>query len=64
MNPSSDEKLGGEQDVVYTPSIDEGFDHQKNRRQHLKHYFTSREGWIGDYVSISSYHTRQEKDTD
>ncbi|EPE30116.1 purine permease, putative [Glarea lozoyensis ATCC 20868] len=52
MNSSaSDEKLGQEQIIAqYAPSFEEsGQQLKQNKWQHLKHYFTSREGWIGDY---------------
>ncbi|CAG8961720.1 hypothetical protein HYFRA_00006260 [Hymenoscyphus fraxineus] len=49
MSPSSDEKVDGDQDVVYARSIDERAGYQVCRWQYLKHYFTSRQGWIGDY---------------
>ncbi|KAG4411262.1 hypothetical protein IFR04_015609 [Cadophora malorum] len=49
-NPSSVEKLGQDNDVVYASSSTGEVDqHQKNQWAYLKHYFTSREGWIGDY---------------
>ncbi|KAH7393630.1 putative purine permease [Cadophora sp. MPI-SDFR-AT-0126] len=49
-NPSSVEKLGQDNDVVYaSSSTGEVEQHQKKSWAHLKHYFTSREGWIGDY---------------
>jgi hypothetical protein len=48
--PKSDEKLGQDQDVLDTTSTYEGSDEPKRNWAYLKHYFTSREGWIGDYV--------------
>jgi hypothetical protein len=52
--PGSVEKLGQDQDVVDTSSSHEGIDLPKRSNwQYLKHYFTSREGWIGDYVPSS-----------
>lgn len=49
--PHGDEKLGRENDAVYaSSSTDDVEQHQKNYWVYLKHYFTSREGWIGDYV--------------
>ncbi len=54
--PSSDEKLGQENDVVYASSSTGDVEqHQNTTWAYLKHYFTSREGWIGDYVR--SYHS-------
>lgn len=54
-NPSSVEKLGQDNDVVYASSSTGEVDqHQKNQWAYLKHYFTSREGWIGDYVHTPS----------
>ncbi|KAH6699016.1 putative purine permease [Leptodontidium sp. MPI-SDFR-AT-0119] len=48
--PGSIEKLGQDNDVVYaSSSTGEVEQHQKKSWAHLKHYFTSREGWIGDY---------------
>jgi hypothetical protein len=56
-NPASTEKLGQEQDVAYaSSSTGEVEDTKNNTWAYLKHYFTSREGWIGDYVRISSPH--------
>jgi hypothetical protein len=53
--PASNEKLGQEQDVAYaSSSTGEVEDTKKNTWAYLKHYFTSREGWIGDYVCLSS----------
>jgi hypothetical protein len=50
-NPTSTEKLGQEQDVAYaSSSTGEVEDTKKNTWVYLRHYFTSREGWIGDYV--------------
>jgi hypothetical protein len=51
-SPTSNEKLGQEQVITqYALSSEEGGQQMKeNRWQHLRHYFTSREGWIGDYV--------------
>ncbi|KAG4431196.1 hypothetical protein IFR05_013322 [Cadophora sp. M221] len=44
------EKLGQDSDVVYaSSSTGEVEQHQKKSWAYLKHYFTSREGWIGDY---------------
>ncbi|KAL5319993.1 hypothetical protein ACEPPN_013052 [Leptodophora sp. 'Broadleaf-Isolate-01'] len=51
--PGSIEKLGQDNDVVYaSSSTGEVEQHQKKSWAHLKHYFTSREGWIGDYDYI------------
>ncbi|KUJ19683.1 putative purine permease [Mollisia scopiformis] len=48
--PASIEKLGHEQDVQYaSSSTGEVMQSQKNTWGYWKHYFTSREGWIGDY---------------
>lgn len=48
---ASVEKLGQDQDVVDTLSSHEGSGLPKRDHwAYLKHYFTSREGWIGDYV--------------
>lgn len=48
--PASVERLGHEQDVQYaSSSTGEVAQPQKNTWIYLKHYFTSREGWIGDY---------------
>ena len=48
---ASIEKLGHEQDVQYASSSTGEISHpQKNTWEYWKHYFTSREGWIGDYV--------------
>lgn len=52
--PSSSEKLGQGQDVRYAASSNEGGQFEKNSWGYLKHYFTSREGWIGDYVLYPS----------
>lgn len=50
------EKLAQDQDVVDANSTQEGSDESKRNWAYLKHYFTSREGWIGDYVPVlSSY---------
>jgi hypothetical protein len=50
--PGSTEKLGKEQDVAYaSSSTGEVAFSQKKGFAYLKHYFTSREGWLGDYVS-------------
>jgi hypothetical protein len=58
--PASNEKLGQEQDVAYaSSSTGEVEDTKKNTWAYLKHYFTSREGWIGDYVRFSSLHKIQ-----
>lgn len=52
-NSASIEKLGQEQDVQYASSSTGDISQpQRNTWQYLKHYFTSREGWIGDYVRI------------
>jgi len=49
--PASIEKLGQENDVAYaSSSACEVETSQKPTWAYLKHYFTSREGWIGDYV--------------
>jgi hypothetical protein len=54
--PASIEKLAQEQDVVYaSSSIGEVGEPKKDQWAYLKHYFTSREGWIGDYVCLLSY---------
>jgi hypothetical protein len=51
--PASIEKLGQEQDVVYASSSTGEVEESKaNQWEYLKHYFTSREGWIGDYVRV------------
>lgn len=48
---ASIEKLGNEQDITYaSSSTGEVAFSQKKGWPYLKHYFTSREGWIGDYV--------------
>ncbi|KAN0099164.1 putative purine permease [Hyaloscypha variabilis] len=48
--PASIEKLGQENDVAYaSSSTGEVETSQKPTWAYLKHYFTSREGWIGDY---------------
>jgi hypothetical protein len=48
------EKLGQEQDIQYaSSSMGDVSQPQRNTWQYLKHYFTSREGWIGDYVCVS-----------
>jgi hypothetical protein len=45
------EKLGNEQDVTYaSSSTGEVAFSQKKGFAYLKHYFTSKEGWLGDYV--------------
>jgi hypothetical protein len=49
---ASIEKLGKENDVAYaSSSTREVITSQKPTWAYLKHYFTSREGWLGDYVS-------------
>jgi len=50
--PASIEKqLNPEQDVVqYAASSEEGTSQPQDKWAYFKHYFTSREGWIGDYV--------------
>ncbi|KAE9374987.1 putative purine permease [Stipitochalara longipes BDJ] len=48
--PASIEKLGQESDVAYaSSSAGEVETSQKPTWAYLKHYFTSRQGWIGDY---------------
>jgi hypothetical protein len=51
--PASIEKLGNEQEVTYASSLngEVGFA-QKQGLAYLKHYFTTREGWLGEYVSV------------
>lgn len=52
-NPDGVEKVPAAQDgIQYEPSSHEGVVGvpTRNHVQYLKHYFTSREGWIGDYV--------------
>ncbi|KAH6683972.1 putative purine permease [Halenospora varia] len=48
---SVNEKLGQENDAIqYASSTsDQVVQHDRNSWAYLKHYFTSREGWIGDY---------------
>lgn len=55
--PVGDEKLGRENDVTYASSSTGEVEHrQKNSWAYLKkHYFTTREGWIGDYVRSISF---------
>jgi hypothetical protein len=49
---ASIEKLGQENDVAYaSSSTGEVIASHKPTWAYLKHYFTSREGWLGDYVS-------------
>jgi hypothetical protein len=51
--PASIEKLGQENDVAYaSSSTGEVEESKKTQWEYLKHYFTSREGWIGDYVCL------------
>jgi hypothetical protein len=51
--PASVEKLGQEGDVAYaSSSTGEVITSQKPTWAYLRHYFTSREGWIGDYVCL------------
>jgi hypothetical protein len=55
-NSASIEKLGEERDAVQDAlSTHEGTQKSKIVTwSYLKHYFTSREGWIGDYVILPS----------
>jgi hypothetical protein len=40
-----------------TSSVVEPSSTRASQWVYLKHYFTSREGWVGDYVNLSSiYH--------
>lgn len=49
--PSSLEKSVQEHNATYAPSwTGEIEETDKNSWRYLKHYFTSKEGWIGDYV--------------
>jgi hypothetical protein len=51
--PASIEKIGQDQDVIPYTESQEGTSDELPKRDHwayLKRYFTSREGWIGDYV--------------
>jgi hypothetical protein len=52
--PVSVEKLGQEQDVPpYAASCNEGAGQvDKSSWEYLRYYFTSWEGWIGNYVSL------------
>jgi hypothetical protein len=51
---ASIEKLGQENGVAYaSSSTGEVVNSQKPTWAYLKYYFTSREGWLGDYVSPS-----------
>lgn len=53
--PSSSEKVGQEDVAQYASSSNEGGQLDSNSWAYLKHYFTSREGWIGDYVLYPSH---------
>lgn len=49
--PPSTEKPGREQEVQYASSYNDGPNvPERTQWEYLKHYFTSREGWLGDYV--------------
>ena len=49
--PGSVEKHGRERDAVYASSST-GEVEKRPSWSYMKDYFTSREGWIGDYVSF------------
>lgn len=38
--------------VQFVTSSDDGAHSEQTFWTYLKHYFTSREGWIGDYVAL------------
>jgi hypothetical protein len=51
MDPEKNEKSFGEPgNVSYAPSSEDVLAIKQSRLQYLKWYFTSKEGWIGDYV--------------
>jgi len=58
MNPEKNEKYfvpsSEPVDVSYAPSSEDVQAIKQSRLQYLKWYFTSKEGWIGDYVRIFS----------
>jgi hypothetical protein len=52
MDPEKNEKSINEpSNVSYAPSSEDVQAIKQSRLQYLKWYFTSKEGWIGDYVS-------------
>ncbi len=54
MDPEKNEKSASELgNVSYAPSTEDVQAIKQSRLQYLKWYFTSKEGWIGDYVSSS-----------
>jgi hypothetical protein len=52
MDPEKNEKSISEPgNVSYAPSSEDVQAIKQSPLQYLKRYFTSKEGWIGDYVS-------------
>jgi hypothetical protein len=56
MDPEKNEKSASELSNIpgnnsYEPSSEEVQAIRQSRLQYLKWYFTSKEGWMGDYVS-------------
>jgi hypothetical protein len=54
MDSTDEKKIGGEDvQASYAPAgeVVSVSGCSKGQWQYLKHYFTSKEGWIGDYVS-------------
>lgn len=57
MDPEENERAASELSAgpvnkSYEPSLEEIQAIRQSRLQYLKWYFTSKEGWIGDYVSL------------
>jgi hypothetical protein len=61
-DPKSDiENKVVEQTASYAPSVSNGevATTWDDTLAHLKHTFTTKEGWIGDYVCLPHHHTFQ-----
>lgn len=57
--PASTEKLEGEEATYASSTTEQIALSQMRGWSYFKHYFTSREGWLGDYVSESRNNFRQ-----
>lgn len=54
MSGDAEKRVDGNNHEGYAPSSDGmGMVDEPTRWQYLKHYCTSREGWIGDYVCFA-----------
>jgi hypothetical protein len=53
VKPDNLENKGAEENATYSPSVSQGTLTSKwqERVAELKHTFTTKDGWIGDYVS-------------